>query len=425
MKIKTELTLPAMLMVCANCQAIDWLFDPSFGVKERYTDNLRMQIKPNRDNFITTISPGIMLGYIGENHELKTNFHWNEIIYHDESELDFSEKIADFNHQFTAERFKTGLSARYAEESSINTQLDLDGNGNLQVQIPKTTQSISPNLTYSLTERDSVQLAYSYLDVAYQRDPQKNVGQFYSDYTNGQVSAMLTHGFSSRFSVNFTGSFARFSTSGEYPPVVSNGTSIVTAYSQESDTFTYQAGLKYAYDERTLFTLSGGIRNTDSTSVTSQTVQFLDFPASSTVAEQTSSASGNVFSAGFNRKYDWGSIDINAGQQLTPASTGGQRDTTSVSLNARYQLDERWSSGLEASYLQSDRTLAQAGNFFSNNRTYMTVTPNIRWRWTEDIDLRLSYSYRQQEYSSVGQAAVGNDVFLQFSYQPQINRQVK
>ncbi|MDD2761216.1 MAG: hypothetical protein PHH11_13105, partial [Methylomonas sp.] len=327
------------------------------------------------------------------------------------------------------ERFQTQLSARYAEQSSINTQLDIDGNGNLQIQIPRTTRSISPNVTYNLTERNALQLGYNYSDVAYQKDPNLIASRFYSDYDNQQYNGTLTHVLTEQFSINLTGAYSEFSTSGDYPDSLTRfGPYLLpttSSFSQSASTFTYQAGFQYAYDELTRFSFSAGIRDTTTKISNTQTIEFLG----TTRTDQSFDTSGQVYSGNLTRKFDWGSVDVNAGQQLTPASTGGQRNTTTFSVGARYNLDERLTAGINANYLLSEQ-LSTIDNgttttSFSNNRTYINVTPNIRWRWTPEINLELSYSYRQQEYESPNRLSVGNNLQLQFSYQPQINRQVK
>lgn len=434
MKFTTKLLLPVMAVFSQHCQAFDWLFEPNFGASERYTDNLRMQINPTRDNFITTLSPGVLLGYMAENHALKTTFKWNELIYHGESALDFSEKIANLNQDYSGERFKAEVSAQYAEQSTINTQLDLTDNAfNLQIQIPKTTRTISPTLTYSLNERDTLQLAYNYTDVSFEKTPGLLTSRSFSDYSNQQYSSTLTHSFTERFSLNLSGAYALFTTSGENPP----GTLIrgpfrfpvTSSFSQEATTFNYQAGFQYAYDERTRILLSAGIRDTTTDSSFVQNIDFLGlppslfgFPPQPSIANQSFKTSGNVFSGSFNRKFEWGSIDLNGARQLSPASTSGQRNTTSFSANARYNLTERWSSGINASYLLSEQVTSTNSN---DSRTMITLTPDIQWRWTPEINLSLSYSYRQLEFGSINETAFGNNLQLQFSYQPQINRQVK
>ena len=104
-----------------------------------------------------------------------------------------------------------------------------------------------------------------------------------------------------------------------------------------------------------------------------------------------------------------------------PTSQGLQTQTQ-LSINTAYTINERWTSGLSTGYTKSEVTGQQNSQF---NRTYYSVSPNINWKWTPEINLGLSYTYRQQEFQGSAQPSLGNTVQLQFSYQPQINHQVK
>lgn len=434
MNIKTEFLLPVMVLFANNSYALDWLFDPNVSASERYDDNVTTQVDSRSmvSTMITTLSPGVLLGYLADNNELKTRFKWNELIYHNASSLDFSEKMLDVSHQFQSDRFKTELDASYYEQSSINTQL-VDPTNNIagQTLIPRTTRSIAPSVLVNVTERNSLQLAYSYQDVAFTR-PATLQNLSYSDYTNQQLSATANHTYSERLSFNFTGAYSKFDSSS--PPAVNTtpflgfgSKSTTTAFEQHSTNFLYQAGLQYAFDELTQINLSAGMRATDTKTRFSQTVSF-DPPILNPVSQESNlskSGSGHVFSASLTRNGEWGNVKLNAGQQLNPSSSGSQQQTTSFSAQGNYNFLERWSAGLDASYLISDSTSTLSNTSQSFNRIYTTLSPNIQWRWTPDINLQLSYSHREQEYTDLHKTAIGNSVQLQFSYQPQINRQVK
>jgi hypothetical protein len=412
-----------MLLFSHNSQAFDWLFQPDFDANERYTDNLRMQIKPTRDNFISTLSPSLLAGFIDRNQELRTSFRWNEIIYHDDPDMDdFGEKIADFSHQFSGENFKTDLKAQYAEQSSLNTQLDQDGSGNLQLQIPRHTISVSPGFTYNITEKNALQLGYNYLNVSFDRIPGALQGIFsYSDYENHQVTATAIHNYSDRLSFNLTGAYAEYTSpsSGSflYPKTDFD---IYENSHVSSTTLTYQAGTQYIFDEQTQISASAGMRDTKTNqkgSFTPQLYPYINYSSNS-------NGSGYVFSTNLTRKSEWGGLILSADQQVNPSSNGSQQQSTSFSGNLNYNLAERWITGINARYQLTESTSGGKINS-TNNRTYTTVTPNIRWSWTPEINLNLSYSYRYQKFDNQDDPSIGNNLELQFSYQPQINRLVK
>lgn len=440
MKIKTEFLLPALVLFSTDGYALDLLFKPEFSFKERFDDNVRMQIHPTHSNFISTISPGVMFGYLADDNELNTRFKWNELIYSSDSALDFSEKLVNLSHKYQGESFKTDLAASYAEESSINTQLDptqidptqLNEREGVQILVPRNTKSIAPTVTYFLSEKNSLQLGYSYRDVAYDRKQNLTSNLNYSDYSYQQYSATATHAYTERLSFNLTGAYSVYESANESPGVARVSIfdiPVTTGFSQKSTTFTYQAGLQYLFDEQTQLALSAGIRDT-----TTDSTQFTYF-RDTTIPLQTvpqgslsKNTVGNVFSASLARKSDWGNFSLSAGQQLNPASTGQQQTSTTFGAQGRYNLTERLSTGINANYLLSESISTFSNDTSrSNNRTYITLSPNIQWRWTPEVNLDLSYSYRQREFgsNSNSQTITGDSVQLQFSYQPQINRQVK
>ncbi|WP_445369860.1 TonB-dependent receptor domain-containing protein [Methylomonas sp. BW4-1] len=410
------------------------LFKPEFSFKERFDDNVRMQIHPKHSNFISTLSPGVMFGYLADDNELNTRFKWNELIYSSDSALDFSEKLVNLSHKYQSERFKTDLAASYAEESSINNQLDptvidptqINEAGGVQLLVPRNTKSVSPTATYNLNEKSSLQLGYSYQDVAFDRAQNLTNIFNYSDYSFQQYSATATHAYSERLSFNLTGAYSDYESANQTPGLAFGLIPITTGFSQKSTTFTYQAGLQYLFDEQTQLAFSAGIRDT-----TTESTQFTSSSNPSPLFNSRSSLPpknvvGNVFSASLARKSDWGDFSLSAGQQLNPASTGQQQTSTTFSARGRYNLTERLSTGINANYLLSESISTFSNDTTrTNNRTYITLSPNVQWRWTPEINLDLSYSYRQQVIESNNQTITGDSVQLQFSYQPQINRQVK
>lgn len=434
MKIKTEFFLPALVLVSGNCYALDLLFKPEFSFKERYDNNVRMQVNPTHSNLISTFSPGVMFGYLADNNELNTRFKWNELIYSSDSALDFSEKLVNLSHKFQGERFKTELAAGYAEESAINNQLDptvidptqINEAGGVQLLVPRNTKSVSPTLTYNLSEKNSLQLGYSYQDVAFERAQNLINNINYSDYSFQQYSATANHSYTERLSFSLTGVYSEYESANQGPSAFGS-IPLTTGFSQKSTTFTYQAGLQYLFDEQTQLALSAGIRDTDTQST--QFTYFRDTTTPFPLSQQSSlsrNTLGNVFSASLARKSEWGNVSLSAGQQLNPASNGQQQTSTTFSAQGRYNLTERLSTGINANYLLSE-SISTFNNDINrnNNRTFITLSPNIQWRWTSEINLDLTYSHRQQEFDSINQTITGDSVQLQFSYQPQINRQVK
>ncbi|MEQ1527905.1 MAG: hypothetical protein ABL925_01210, partial [Methylococcales bacterium] len=133
-----------------------------------------------------------------------------------------------------------------------------------------------------------------------------------------------------------------------------------------------------------------------------------------------SNAFGQVYRASIQKSFEKGSFFLVGSQNQTPTAQGLQT-RSEISVTNSYKISERWSSGLTASYAIIEVTDQKNSQF---NRTSYLISPNISWKWTNEINLGLSYTFRQQEYQG-RQPSEGNVVQLQLNYQPQINRQVK
>lgn len=449
MKIKTGYLLPAMILYASNCHGLDWLIDPEFGFTERYTDNLRLATTntPHRDNLISTISPSLLLGYVADDNELKANFNWNQLVYHGESSLDFSEKILTVNHVFNGDRWKTELDAKYGLESSLTTQLDVNGSGLVSAQVGRLTKSISPEFTYKLTEKNSLQLSGTYMDASFEKHP--SIG--FSDYTNQQVNATIFHNYSEQLSFNFNTGYSIYKAGNNFPGTANEQVLAYNlfltpnllfndpynlTYSQKSTTLSYQLGLQYAFSEQMLFSATAGIRDTTSHSSEIYTFGYVPgypsgYPGYTPAVpgySVTSNTNGKIYSASLTRDFETGNFSLSANQQLNPASTGSQMQTSSITASVNYNFSERWTAGFMSSYLIAQAVSAvntSLNNLAYFNRNLTTLSPNVQWQWTPDIHLKFSYTYMEQNYTQTNQSAFANNVQLQFIYQPQINRQVK
>ena len=277
-----------------------------------------------------------------------------------------------------------------------------------------------------------MQLGYSYLQVDFTQNPTLKNNLGFSDYDNQQFSATFIHAFTERLKVNFTAAYTVFNSSNtSSEPIASSDIPLdglfITDFSQNSTNMLYQAGLQYAIDEKTILSLSAGLRDTETKSHFSQFIKLSPELGKSTLEKSSLSSStmGHVFLADLTRNDEWGELSLNAGQQLNPSSAGSQRESTTFLAKGRYNINERLTTGITASYLMSDSVSTFRNSSLSFKRTYSAITPNIRWRWTPQVSVELSYSYRQQDYDSLDRSASSNNVLLQFSFQPQINRLVK
>jgi hypothetical protein len=450
MKFRTEQLLPVLLVFAGNAYALDWLLNPEFEFSERYADNIRMQVLPHKTNLVTTFSPSLLAGYLADDNELRAKFDWNELLYSDESALNFSEKIASINHTFHNERWKTNITGIYGYQSSITTFSEIGAQGSsigVGIAIPRYTRSIAPEVTYQLSERNSLELSGYYGDITYGYNPTNNLG--YSPYTSEMANLTLYHKYTDKLTLNGTVGYSIYDTSKSivqpnYSQIVNNQfvsepTSL--SYSQSSKTLTAQLGFQYSFSEQMIFSAGGGIRNTDTHSINNYNVANFDcsqLASGLTIARIlktpyscstiNSTTPGSVYNASLRRDFESGNVNISYNQQLNPSSTGSQQQTQSFSLSSNYDFDDRTKFGFTGSYTQTTAVagfLSNVNNYAYLNRDLIAVSPNVQYQWSPDIHLQLTYTYMDQHYILLNQTSTANSVQFQFIYQPQINRQVK
>jgi hypothetical protein len=424
------------LLFAQNTQAFDWISEAYVSETQRYTDNLRLQLQPKRTNLITTLSPAAILGYLSDSNELRVRLNWNQLIYDDENSLDFSEKIATLTDAYHNEKWTTNLSARYGYESSLASQLDVNGSGNLTTQVARQSETITPDIIYALSPKNSLELTGTYSKVNFASHPSNG---FY-DYTNNSINGIFTHQYTETLSFNLNTGYTVYdagdTTLNGFYFGNSNAPKYYT-YKQNSKTLSYQLGFNYRYDEKTTITGSGGLRNSDTGSNISNYAQNVNCAVNSSIycpnsAETVSSTTnGKLYSASIKRDLENGFVNLSYNQQLNPASTGNQQQTQQVSANFNFDISDRWNTSLNYTYLISDyiagfnNTNNSTAYINLNNRTLNMITPNLKWKWTPEMYFQLSYTYMDQLYTLTNQNAVGNNMQIQFVYQPQTNRQVK
>lgn len=410
--MKSLLVIPFALCLATRCQAGEYFWEPVLNTYERYESNLFLRPTPIQDNWITTLSPGINAGFRHENGELNSNFTWNSLFYTNQSELNIDEQLFSTDYNHTSERTKWGLSGSYNNQSSLNTLGTV--NGLTFSQVMSKHLSLAPTLSYSFNERSLLSLDYSYDKVTYEKNP----NSFLANYDYHQASASGSYLYTPLDKLSMTLSSSRYKT-----PL------------QNQTTYNHVAQLawQHSFTEQVVAFISGGLNYSQAESTqqipahcllvfsvtNSPCFPFRFVPASEITTQR--SGFGKVFRASIQKSYERGAVSLIGLQNQTPTSQGLQTQTQ-LSISNSFSLNDRWTSDLTASYIQYEQTGEQNSTL---NRTFYSISPGIHWKWTPEVNLGLSYTYRQQDFEGSSQSSQGNTVQLQLSYQPQINHQVK
>ena len=417
--MKKDFLVPVMLCASFSCQANDYFFQPLISSSERYTSNLLLR-PTSTGNWISKLSPGLNAGLRTENVDLKSNFTWNQLFYTNDTALNISEQLFNVDYAHRRGRLQWGLDGSFNNQSSLNSLSTVQGLAFTQIMTQQL--NIAPTASYSLNELSSLSFNYSYSNTSYE----KNSSSFLTNYDYQQVSSTYKQLYTEHDTLNATLSGSRYK----------NPTQGRTMFNEVA-----QLGWQHSFSEQLVSFVSAGINysQTELQSLVPQlrfvglspqgTPVYFDPGIGFTTQQQYQSVNintngiGGVFQASIQKSFEKGSISLVGSQNQTPTNQGLQTQTQ-LTINTTYNIYERLTSGLSTGY-SLYKMPAQQNSQFTNDRTLASVNPNINWKWTPEINVGLSYSYRQQDYKSSHQASVDNGVQLQFTYQPQTNNQVK
>ena len=425
--MKKGFLVPVMLCASFTSQATDYFYNPVISSSERYTSNISLQ-PISTANWISKLSPGLNVGLRNDNVDLKSNFTWNQLFYTNNSELNISEQLFNIDYQHRRGRLQWGLDGSFNHQSSLNNLNTVQGFTLAQVMVKQL--KIAPTVSYALNELSSVSMNYSYTNADYE----KNTSIFLSSYDYHQLSGTFTHLYTEHDKLNATVSGSRYK-------IPTRG---LTTFNEVG-----QLGWQHSFNDQLVTYVSAGVNYSQTelqTPVGQLVPQLVPYPFNNldmymdpnpphqiyptqryeivtTNTTTNTHGIGGVFQASIQKSFEKGSVALVGSQNQTPTSQGLQTQSQ-LTLTPAYTLTERWSSGMSANY--SIYKMPTASNGFSDtSRTYASVSPNITWKWTPEVNVGVSYTYRQQEYKNFLGLREDNGVQLQLTYQPKINNQVK
>ena len=269
---------------------------------------------------------------------------------------------------------------------------------------------------------------YSYNKTTYE----KNQNPYLTNYDYHQASGTFTHLYTEHDKLNATLSFSLYKSQGKPLELVPNRTTYNDvlqlgwqhSFSEQLVTF-LSAGINYSQAESQQFNPQFPLIGYNAQGLPVYFDPFIGFTLQQRyeIVDTSKTGIGSVYQASIQRAFEKGTVSLVGSQNQTPTSQGLQTQTQ-LAINGAYEITERWTSGLSANYSIYEIT-GQQSRLFNNNYTYSSISPNINWKWTPEINVEFSYAFRQQDFKGSTQASYDNSVQLQFNYQPQTNYQVK
>ena len=381
--------------------ATEWVVDSSVRLGLEYNDNIFLTTFTHEPVSGASLSANLDFGARQETWEMWGDARLVSKRYVDRDDLDTDNVIGNLRYEFRTERSLLALKGSYADESILSTETIDPDIGLIQQQTKRTTTNINPAWGWSLTETTQLRLDYQYVDAQYEDGISVNL----LDYRQQAVSVTIAEQLAERTSIYAILSHSLFE-------VTSPESQITTNYTSSSRTNTAQLGVSHDITETLKVSVSGGPRKTTSDEVAKICGPFL-CPVPITLSN---TSYGSVFKGSLESRLELTRTTLSFSRAVSPSGSGGEVETGNLTLAVDRQLTpERLSVRLVA---EGYRFKALGTTSSSIDRNYYRLEPALRWRWTEDLDVDISYRYMRQRYVDAPDYAAANAVYLAFSYRP-------
>jgi hypothetical protein len=355
----TVITGLIIVVSVPSTYAAEWTADiqanPTFG----YDDNILLE-EDEQGSLEYSIAPTLVLGRAVENLSSFLSLGYSIERFSSVSGLDSENPFARFNGNYSTERTQFGLSASYAEDNTRNEAFE--DNGDFSTGATSRTRSISPSISYELTERDTLTSNFNYSERQYSSE----------DFSDNETKS-LSVGWSRRFTERFSGGLNSS---------VTNFQNDSMTFSTDDDSYNVSTYLSYQLSE--VWGIEGNIG-----------VRRLKNERTSTngmIVRGTSTGSTFDITSNYSRELD--DISLNYSKQLSPSSSGEVNEQERISATWSHKLSEALSANIVASYQEST---SASDEFDDEKRENINFSPSLRWQVDAKLGLNFGYAYRQQK----------------------------
>jgi hypothetical protein len=380
----------ALLGKTGLAQAIEWAAEPSIRTGLEYNDNIFLTTLPHESVSGANVTANLDFLARQEAWELRGGARLVSRRYEAREDLNKDNGTGSLSYYLKTERSLWQLKTSYASESILNSG-DIDPDiGLTQRQTKRATTSATPTWAWQATKTTQLRLDYQFSDVQYED------GAGLLDYRQQATSLTLSEQISARTNVYTILNYSDFR-------VTTPEADITTPYTDKSRTNSGQIGITYDITETLKGSLSGGPRKT----VSEDACGTSECPVRDT-------AHGSVFAGSLESQLELTRTTFRFSRTTSPSGSGREMQTSNLYLGIQRQITpER----LSAQFTAEGYAFRALGPTTSTvDRNYYRIEPGLRWRWTEDLTVEVSYRYANQRYLDAVDVATANSVNLAFTY---------
>jgi len=380
---------------------------PFVSLKQEYSDNILFSNNSEKEDYITTVSGGIVLNQKTEVLNARLQARLDQLFYHDYDQLNSLDKFFSGNVNYkTTERLGLGATARYSETSRKDQ--DADTTGLLQSGDREAAQfSLSSDYQFSEVTRGDITLGYGLVEVDEINNSEEN--------DNFKIDISFSKNLSQTFK-NTTGifnlSYLRYSADVETSTPVGVFTS--TAF-QENITDIFQFSTGFSKNITELYTVycqvGASYSLTDESLRTRNTVTGTGALVSEVISpEQEDEIWGGVLLAGLNYSGLYYDIGLTLSQDMRGASgTNGAVERSSVAGNIDGKLTDEFSFTFDAScYLNQNERNNQA----DTDELTLNIQPGFKYKFDHDFILSCFYRYTSVENRQNNTSSERNLIYI-------------
>jgi len=245
---------------------------------------------------------------------------------------------------------------------------------------------ITPSWSYSLTERDSLTLNYSYFSADYRLEKTNR-----ADNQNQQVNLSYRRSLNNRLGLGVTAAHRDFE-SEKLAPIAE----IDLPLTNKSKSLGLTLDVNYQWSENTSFTGSFGRTNTDN----ERAILFVDPNnpnAPPGVSTTESDIKNTVYNVTFNRDTPRNTYFVLLSRGIVPSSTGAENTQNSFQFSFSRRLSEKLVGRINANGF--DQQAINRNTNLSNEYRFLSASGSLSWRFVRDWVFSGVYTYRQNSNS--------------------------
>lgn len=370
---------------------------PMITVKEEYNDNLFFATSAGTSDFITTASPGLKLERNTERLRAGFSARLDQRIYLDNPDMNASDQDYQASLGYAlSPRLSLGVKAGFTQDSS--TDRDIETTGLVMNTSTRNRQAYGATGNYAISEITQASFSGGYSKDHYMNNNENPNNPYFGDTESKNASLLFIRDLSA------------------FLPATKGRASLNYANYRYSDSivdnYSAMLGFSRAFHEAWNASLDIGGRYTPSQFESSQ-----DTYAPGNETEKTEGF-GVVGNAAVSYRDETSSLNFSLKHDIMPASgRTSAADRTAVGLSVARRFSHEFSGLLSSGYFMNNSNPGQYAAQAIDEQTFF-ITPGIRYNFTNDMSMDVSYTYTRTAYQQEGDADADRNLFLvRFSMQ--------